>query len=319
MVFQSASTSSRRAIIAAGLGGLLTAVAQALARPSPARAGVDGDVVLGGLNSATTTTTISNTSNANNVFACDSSTGIAVKGMSTTNNGVFGSSGSGFGVRGSSSTSFGVFGFSGSGTGIGVYGESSAGKGVRGYSTSAVGVDGYSGTNAAVLGESDATNQPAIVGKASGGHAAVFGHSVGGPAPGVTPAKTGVYGYAAQDATARGIHGRSTVGRGVDGQATSGVGLYGLATSGYALRTNGKVRLDKSAGKATIGAGTRSTTVTPGVDLTTSTMVVATLQGSAGGTTTVHRVTVNPTANTFTIYLTANATLSVKVAWILLS
>lgn len=43
--------------------------------------------------------------------------------------------------------------------------------------------------------------------------------------------------------------------------------------------------------------------------------VVATLMGSAGGTTTVHRVVVNATADTFTIYLTANATATVTVAW----
>ena len=36
---------------------------------------------------------------------------------------------------------------------------------------------------------------------------------------------------------------------------------------------------------------------------------------SAGGTTTVHRVVVNATADTFTIYLTAKATTAVKVAW----
>jgi hypothetical protein len=47
--------------------------------------------------------------------------------------------------------------------------------------------------------------------------------------------------------------------------------------------------------------------------------VVATLQGSAGGTTTVHRVAINATADTFTIYLTANASVNVKVAWLLLS
>jgi hypothetical protein len=42
---------------------------------------------------------------------------------------------------------------------------------------------------------------------------------------------------------------------------------------------------------------------------------VATLQGSAGGTTTVHRVVVNAATNSFTIYLTANSTADVKVAW----
>lgn len=44
-------------------------------------------------------------------------------------------------------------------------------------------------------------------------------------------------------------------------------------------------------------------------------MVTATLMGSAGGRTTVHRVSINTTANTFTIVLTANSTVNVKVGW----
>jgi hypothetical protein len=55
--------------------------------------------------------------------------------------------------------------------------------------------------------------------------------------------------------------------------------------------------------------------VTPGIDLTGSSAVVATLQGPAGGTTTVHRVIVDATNDQFTIYLTANSTVNVKVAW----
>ena len=37
--------------------------------------------------------------------------------------------------------------------------------------------------------------------------------------------------------------------------------------------------------------------------------------GSAGGTTTVHRVAVDANADAFTTYLTANASAAVKVAW----
>ena len=58
-----------------------------------------------------------------------------------------------------------------------------------------------------------------------------------------------------------------------------------------------------------------SVAVTPGIDLLTTSAVVATLMGSAGGLTTVHRVVVNATTDAFTIYLTANATVAVKVAW----
>ncbi len=77
----------------------------------------------------------------------------------------------------------------------------------------------------------------------------------------------------------------------------------------------GRVRLDNCSGLATIASGTKSVVVTPGIDLTTSSAVVATLQASAGGTTTVHRCVVNGPANSLTIYLTANSTVTVKVAW----
>ena len=77
----------------------------------------------------------------------------------------------------------------------------------------------------------------------------------------------------------------------------------------------GRVKLEKSVGLATISAGINHVTVTPGIAVCSSSVVVATLQGSAGGKTTVHRVSVSTTGDTFTIYLTATATASVKVAW----
>jgi hypothetical protein len=156
--------------------------------------------------------------------------------------------------------------------------------------------------------------------------AGVYGYS-GDDAP-PSPAKTGVYGRATQDANARGVHGYSTSGRGVYGEATTGCGVRGYATTGaadyfatqaattgYAIRAVGRVKLDKCAGVATIAATNSSVVVTPGIDLVSTSAVVASLMGSAGGTTTVHRSVVNVTANTFTIYLTKAATQNVKVAW----
>src|SRR4029079_18979522 len=64
---------------------------------------------------------------------------------------------------------------------------------------------------------------------------------------------------------------------------TTGTGCYVTSTSGYALRTDGKVRLDKSAGLATVAGGTSAIAVTPGIDLTTTSAVIATLNGNAGG------------------------------------
>jgi hypothetical protein len=42
------------------------------------------------------------------------------------------------------------------------------------------------------------------------------------------------------------------------------------------------------------------------------------LTACAGGKTTVRRASVSTSGDTFTIYLTANATASVKVAWFIL-
>jgi hypothetical protein len=64
----------------------------------------------------------------------------------------------------------------------------------------------------------------------------VYGYSSGNVDGPTAPAKTGVYGYAIQDANARGITGESTAGRGVNGLATTGTGVYGKATDGEGMR-----------------------------------------------------------------------------------
>jgi hypothetical protein len=294
------------------------------------RAGSDGDVVLGGINRTDTITTIASTASFG-LWANGDETGVRGQGRAS---GVYGVGTSGFGVDGVSSTSPGVHGRSTSAAGV--YGESDSGSGVvgtgpsngvSGTSTNGSGVSGSSGSGIGVLAYSNATSKPAGRSWSAGDSTGLQGHS-GADSPPAAPAKTGVFGYAAQDSSASGVFGQSTAGRGVFGQATTGQGVRGYATtgsalygstssakSGYALRTVGRVRFEKSTGIATVAAGSNHVTVTPGIDVTTSSAVVATLQGSAGGKTTVHRVSVSTTADTFTIYLTANATASVKVAW----
>jgi hypothetical protein len=192
----------------------------------------------------------------------------------------------------------------------GVFGttESPTGRGVRGDSLAAsggCGVFGY-GAGAGARGVIGQATQDAdsfgVYGLAADGRG-VFGLATSGQ---------GVRGEATNG---RGIHGQATTGMGVRGYATTGVGLSGEATTGYALRTKGRVRFDNSSGLATIASGTSSIVVTPGIDLTSTSAVVATLQGNAGGSTSVKRIAVNATNNTFTIYLTANSTASVKAAW----
>jgi hypothetical protein len=126
-----------------------------------------------------------------------------------------------------------------------------------------------------------------------------------------SPQGTGVYGYS-----------QATSGFAVGVQAITdsadGAGLYATGV-GIALWAKGRVRLEKSSGKATIAAGTKSVVVTPGIDLTAATHIIATLNGSPGGTTTVQRVAINTVTDKFTIFLTANTINAVKVAWLVLS
>ncbi|OGN86871.1 MAG: hypothetical protein A2X23_00595 [Chloroflexi bacterium GWC2_73_18] len=113
----------------------------------------------------------------------------------------------------------------------------------------------------------------------------------------------------------RGVNGLATSGRGVHGYASTGIGVYAAAgTSGKPFHAAGRVSF-KTAGWATIAAGTKSKVVTPGVDLTPASLVLVTLMGNPGTTVYLHRVAANVTADTFTVYLTANATAATRFAW----
>jgi hypothetical protein len=358
MAIDQTAARSRRALLAAGLGGLVATVASALGRPGVATAASGDPVILSSVNlTSAGTTYIDNDANVNNVFVVNAqgSGGNAIAGNSSNANGVVGTaSGAANGVVGGAASGHGVYGYTDTGDGVhgistshygvygtstnqvGVYGESTNHPGVVGTSTNSIGVSasspngtgvaGSSGIGVGVNGHSNATNRAGTVGQSDGDSTGVLGIS-GTPVPDA-PAKTGVYGEATQDTAARGVWGKSTTGRGVYGEASSGHGVRGYARtgaavygstiglkSGLALHTVGRVRLDNSVGLATILSGHNSVTVTPGIDLTATSAVVATLQGSAGATTTVHRVVVDASGDTFTIYLTANATTNVTVAW----
>jgi hypothetical protein len=181
---------SRRALLAGALGGLGALVASAIGRASPARAGVDGDVILGFSNIETGTTAITNSTNGLPAFEAEGTAGgTGVHGISNSNKGVWGESNSSYGVLGGSTSSYGVYG------------------------------SNASGSKAAIVGNSvyDSTG--------------VLGFS-GGVTPPASKEKTGVYGYAVQDAASKGVWGDSTSGTGVNGVSTSGTGVNGVSTSG---------------------------------------------------------------------------------------
>ena len=208
----------------------------------------------------------------------------------------------------------------GSGDDVGVHGTGAI-----------AGVKGESGAGYAVVGLGSASDQPAILGWSTSEQSGVQGYSADSAhQPGPPPARTGIYGYAAQNSTARGVYGHSTVGRGVEGHATSGLGVVASATggtalqataasTGWALRTTGGRVGFSTAGLATIGAGTSSVTVSPGFDISATSKVLAVLQGDPGGATVLHHVSRDTLNDKFTIHLTANAIVATPVAWFVIS
>jgi len=281
MALDPVTPGSRRTLLAAAVGAAAAAGGGVLGRPVPVHAGSDGDVVLGGNNAAATTTTITQVVSSSAAFAAVAKSGTGIQGFSESRVGVLGSSTSAYGV----------------------YASSSTGEGMH--------------------AETLATSKATIVAQARGGSTGVLGYSGPDTVP-AAPSKTGVYGYAIQDANSSGVSGRSAAGRGVTGIATTGRGVYGSALTGtgvyastatrVALKAVGRVVFGNCAGVASISAGTKTATVSPGINLETTSSIVATLQGNAGGAS-VERVAIDPTANTFTIYLTKNSNAAVRVAW----
>ena len=207
MALDVTSTPSRRALLAGVAGALAATAATALERAQPAAA-TTPPVGLGVDNPATTVTSITNTVMDGHAFK-----GIASGGGT----GVTGTSLSGAGVAGSTSAT-GVFG-------VGVDGFSPGGTGVTGHSPLGIGVSGFS----------ESSTWPAVLSISFGDNTGVQGYSGSGIAP-ASPAKTGVYGYAAQDGSAHGVTGETTAGRGVNGIATSGTGVFGTGSTGEGAR-----------------------------------------------------------------------------------
>src|SRR4029079_5194334 len=150
-----------------------------IGRANPVQAVTDGDVVLGGQNTAIAETRITNSTNGMPVFIGESTgAGTAITAYSQS--------------------------------GAAIYAESKSKEGVGGYSTTGIGVRGHSYASG-----------PATVGWSTGNSAGLLGYSSGTAATLVAaPAKTGVFGYAAQDASSVGVRGESPAGFGVYGKTT---------------------------------------------------------------------------------------------------
>lgn len=256
---------------------------------------------------------------------------LGVQGISTTTTGirygVFGQNASqlGAGVYGESTATgdFGGVGVEGAGLGIGVYGHASldSGVGVYGSASSPTGVGvGAQGVSSAVLGigvsgraSSSADTAVGVSGQAVGGIGVVgWVGNTGGPPP---VAKSGVYGRCDTDSSSHGMYGRSAAGYGVRGLSTTGIGVFGEASgpTGTALKVSGKAVFSRS-GKAKVLAGHASVVVS-GITLTSSSLVLATIQGSGASGVYVRNVAVSVGSSLFTIRLSKAVAVDTNVAW----
>jgi hypothetical protein len=304
MTLDTTQPRSRRALLAASIGALAASVAHALGRPAPARADDPDDVTLNAIKTTIGTTGIEIVANSSTVFQATTLNGIAVHGHATSGTGVYGDSNSSWGV----------------------YGASISGPAVTGEGTSGPGVTGSSFSVEGIVGTSEATSEPAILGQSHGGSTGVQGHSGANGSEPAPPANTGVYGYADQDATARGVVGQTTAGQGVRGLATTGIGVRGYATSGTAasfesgtykaLATSGRVVMHKISGVATLAANTTTVVVSPGVDVMSGAFVLVTPQGNPGAR--FLWATIDAAGNTLTIRTNVSAGTNLKAAWLLL-
>jgi hypothetical protein len=334
---------SRRAILAAGLGGLAATVAGALGRNPAATRAADGDPVLAGSpNQATSTTLLTQATAATSGLAVTSprSAIIGVGGSTTvpaaTKSGVAGydsEDSAARGVYGQSGPGAGVLGESTSGRGV--YGKATAGTGVRAQSDSWIGAWVTSITNRAILATTGATTLPAISAQNTGGRAAVQGFTGAGTPPAAI-AETGVEGVSNSSAQANGVVGRSSVGAGVWGAAMgglgvigtaegdvegNGVGLYGFGPIGlYAEAPGGGLAAQfagptffTESGKVTISSGSSIVVAIPS-GIRPSSLVLAVLHSNRGGIW-VRAVVPNVAAGTATIYLNTSVPSATFIAW----
>lgn len=151
--------------------------------------------------------------------------------------------------------------------------------------------------------------------------AAIVGHGTSGQGViGRSQTSAGVQGYSDTDA---GVNGFGVIGVWAAGDAVAVQGVTQVGTAGrfesaggLALHTTGRLRLDQVSGIARIAAGGRSRTVTPGIDLQSSSFVLLTPRGNIGSRALWY--TIDPTANRFTIRLSTAVASAVDIGWLLI-
>jgi hypothetical protein len=187
----------------------------------------------------------------------------------------------------------------------GVHGNDTStggGYGVAGNSDNGYGVNGTTNGNgkAGVYGNDDSPD----------GAYGVYGY---------TRVGTGVYGIGTSGGY--GVTGEATISVGVQGTSESGTGVYATSPYGYALRAVGTSKFEGSvqfseSGVAKVAATKSSVTVSEAA-LTSSSLVLATLQGAALTGVSVQTVIPDVAAKSFEIILSAEVPTgkTAKVGW----
>ena len=284
MSVESSAPRSRRAVLAAALGGLGAVVISRFATPDAAKA-ADGDPILAGNTTLSTADTLLSTAGAFTGLHTQSPTGTGLLGVSlhgdpttnpapAANTGVIGISGDTTNIAPNTGRT-GIYGFSNTEVDAnGIWGDSIIGAGVFGTGDTGVYGSGYWG----VYG----TGQIGVMGDATSG-------------------ATGVYGFAGDT---------------IPPDPAPGVGVQAVAGSDFqtALKVTGKVKFSRS-GRVAVAAGATSKKVTMG-GVNASTYIIATLQTRRTGVY-VHAVV--PGSNYFTIYLNKAVSSSTYVGYLVIN
>jgi hypothetical protein len=184
--------------------------------------------------------------------------------------------------------------------------------------------DATSTTSLSSPGQADPTmyvenqgNKAALSARSMGGDGLV-GRTLGSGKSGVygrsdSANSYGLYGFNSPAGTHGSLGGPTA---GVEGTTQSGVALRGVASNkaGVALQIDGRIQVAKAAGKATIVAGTKTITVTPGVPITANTRVILTPRGPI----TMLWATTNATKGTITIRTNVNVAIAVVVNYLVI-
>ena len=231
---------SRRAVLAAALGGLGAVIASRLATPDAASAANGDPISVGGSFGGTTATTVTNTTAGGSA--------VALAGVAADGAGVWGTSASAVASNFAGGTRTGVVGISGPATDIAL---STDETGVYGFSE-------ISGNAAGVWG--DTVDGTGVIGSGFWG---VYGNGAVGVIGDVFSGGTGVYGF---------------VGNGGIPDPTPDVGVEARAESSTstALNVVGKARFSRSGLTRVLRNGSSKKIILPGV--TTSSYILATLQ-----------------------------------------